>query len=74
MAVDDDQNKGGSSRLLRRREMGSKQQQISFLVVEPLLLYGWLENLERAHQSLVDAHHGCGVIKFIACVEWERTQ
>ena len=33
-----------------------------------LLLVCWLEDLETAHQSLVDAHHCAGVIEFSAIV------
>ena len=33
-----------------------------------LLFIGGLQDLERAHEGLVDAHHGAGVIKFTAIV------
>jgi len=33
-----------------------------------LLLVSWFENLETAHQRLVDAHHGARVIEFSAIV------
>lgn len=33
-----------------------------------LLLLGRLENLERAKQALVDAHHGTGIVKLAAVV------
>lgn len=33
-----------------------------------LLLLGGLENLERAQQALVDAHHGTGIVEFAAVV------
>lgn len=33
-----------------------------------LFLLCWLQNLERAQQALVDAHHGAGVVKLAAVV------
>jgi hypothetical protein len=33
-----------------------------------LLLFSWLKNLETAHQSIVNAHHGTGIVEFTAIV------
>lgn len=36
-----------------------------------LLLFCWFENLERAQESLVDAHHGPRIVKFTTVI-WRR--
>ena len=59
--------------LISRRCRSSSLGTTRSLVREPLSLFRRFQNLERAHERLVDAHHGPGVVKLSAVV-WRREQ
>jgi hypothetical protein len=52
---------------------GSRPALATSLVGEALSLFGWLQNLERAHERFVDTHHSTCIIEFTTVI-WSREE
>lgn len=52
----------------RGRDRSASTRAAGTTIAELLFLLSWLQNLEAAHESIVDGHHGAGIVELSAVV------